>query len=279
MVLISCASEPQPAAQKADPDEEEWIQLFNGEDLNDWQIKINGYDLGDNYENTFRVEDGKMTVGYEGYEDFGKRYGHIFYKEPFSYYHIVVEYRFTGEQAPGGPGWALRNSGIMVHGQPPETMGKDQEFPISIEVQLLGGNGTDERPTANLCTPGTNVVIDGELITQHCTNSPSPTFHGEQWVRAEVKVLGNESIEHIVNGETVMRYESPQIGGSQIPGSDPDYMPDGTQLSEGSISLQSESHPIEFRKVELLPLKGCMDESALNYKSYYVADDPSACEF
>ncbi len=277
MIAVSCTTEP--VAQRIDPDREEWIQLFNGEDLDNWCIKINGYELDDNYANTFRVEDAMMTVSYEGYEEFNKRYGHIIYDQPFSHYRLVVEYRFVGEQAPGGPDWALRNSGAMLHGQPPETMNKDQEFPISIEAQFLGGNGADERPTMNLCTPGTNVVMNGELITKHCTESSSETFHGEQWVRAEARVLGDDSIEHMVNGETVLRYEKPQIGGNPVPGADPDYLPDGTPITEGYISLQGESHPIQFRRVELLPLKGCMDEKAINYKSYYVASDASACEY
>src|SRR5690606_12191027 len=117
------------------PNEEpEWIQLFNGKDLNDWTVKIRGYELNENFGNTFRVEDGVMKVGYEAYENFNQQYGHIYYKEPFSAYLLSVEYRFTGEQAPGGEGWAFRNSGAMLHCQDPVTIGKDQDFPISIEI-------------------------------------------------------------------------------------------------------------------------------------------------
>ena len=155
--------------------EENWIQLFNGKDLNDWHVKINGYELDDNFGNTFYVEDGLMKVGYNAYDKFDDRFGHIFYRQPFSYYKIVVEYRFVGEQAPEGPGWAYRNSGIMVHCQPPNTMQKDQNFPISIEVQLLGGDGENKRPNANVCTPGTEVVINGEMLKSHCLNSNSKT--------------------------------------------------------------------------------------------------------
>jgi hypothetical protein len=153
-----------------------------------------------------------------------------------------LEYRFVGEQCPGGPGWAFRNSGIMAHGQSPESMKKDQDFPDSIEVQLLGGNGKDERSTGNLCTPGTHVVIDGKLVTQHCISSSSKTYHGDQWVTIELEVHGNSVIKHIIDGEVVMEYEKPQLD-------------DGTMLSEGSISLQAESHPVEFRKVEILLLE------------------------
>jgi hypothetical protein len=228
----------------------EWRQLFNGKDLSGWTPKIVGYKAGENFANTFRVEDGVIKVSYDGYEKFENRYGHLFYKEPFTNYRLRVEYRFVDEQIEDGQGWAFRNSGIMVHGQEPESMGLEQDFPVSIEVQLLGGNGADERSTANLCTPGTNVVMNGELVTRHCTNSSSATFHGDQWVEAEVEVRGNEIIRHFVNGKLVMEYEKPQL--------DPEdadtqalIKANELMLSSGTISLQSESHPVEFRKVEI----------------------------
>ncbi|MES2732858.1 MAG: DUF1080 domain-containing protein, partial [Bacteroidota bacterium] len=211
--------------------------------------------LGENYANTFRVTDGKLAVGYEQYDSFNDRFGHLFYKQPFSSYLLAMEYRFTGEQAKGGPGWAIRNSGAMIHGQAPETMGLNQDFPISLEVQLLGGNGKDERHTANLCTPGTNVVLNGKLFTDHCIDSQSKTFSGDQWVRVEVLVLGNSIIKHIVEGDTVLVYEQPTIGGGNVGNYNPSEKTDGKYLSGGSISLQSESHPIEFRKVELFNLE------------------------
>jgi 3-keto-disaccharide hydrolase len=262
-----------------DPDQKEWIQLFNGKDLSGWAVKITGYDLNQNYGNTFRVEDGLLKVAYDQYDQFNGRFGHIFYREKFSYYVIAVEYRFIGEQARGGPSWALRNSGIMIHCQPPETMLRDQDFPISIEVQLLGGTGSGSRSTANLCTPGTNVVMNGELITRHCTNSTSKTYDGDQWVRVEAEVLGDTSVKHRVWGETVLSYEKPQIGGGVVNHFDEKVKKDGTLLTEGFISLQSESHPIEFRKVELLNLAGCMDRKALNYKSYYIKAENTQCRY
>lgn len=259
-------------------DKQEWKQLFNGKNLDGWDVKIRGYGLNDNYGNTFRVEDGKMVVRYDQYDDFKQKYGHMFYKGDFSYYRIAVEYRFVGEQAPKGEGWAWRNSGIMVHGQPAATMGKDQDFPASIEVQLLGGN-EKKRTTCNLCTPGTNVVMDGKLITQHCINSTSQTYNGDQWVRAEVVVLGDSLIQHFANGEKVLEYNKPQWGGGNVSGHDPALLVNGKLLDHGSISLQSESHPVEFRKVELLELKGCMDPKARNFKSYYVKEDNTTCVY
>ncbi len=231
---LGCSSQTLP----------EWQPLFNGEDLNNWVIKIQGHDLNDNFGNTFRVEDGHLKIRYDQYQNgYENKFGHIFYKEPFSSYLIAVEYRFVDEQISGSPGeWAYRNNGIMIHGQDPKTMEKDQDFPNSIEVQLLGGNGKDERSTANICTPGTQFVMNGELIKTHCTNSSSKTFHGDQWVRVEVLVLKDSLIVHYVNGEEVLRYEKPQTD-------------DGILLKEGTISLQSESHPTDFRKVEIVDLE------------------------
>lgn len=231
-----------------------WKQLFNGKNLKGWTPKIRGYAYGDNFGNTFRVEDGKMTVGYEAYDSFDERFGHIFYKTSYSYYIFAVEYRFVGKQANNGPGWAYKNSGIMVHCQNPATMHQNQDFPISIEVQLLGGDSTGERTTCNLCTPGTNVEVDGKLFTPHCINSSSKTFRNEEWVRAEVVVLGDSIIHHIANGDTVLTYQKPQIGGGAVSDFDPAQKKDGQLLSSGYISLQSESHPVQFRKVEIIDL-------------------------
>lgn len=242
--ILSCTS--------TKPQNEGWIQLFNGKDLTDWNIKITGFPLNENFGNTFRVEDSLLKVRYDQYEKFDGHFGHIFYKHPYSHYKIRVEYRFVGDQCPEGAGWAFRNSGIMIHGQSAESMELNQDFPVSIEVQLLGGNGTDERSTLNLCTPGTNVVYKDSLWTQHCTNSSSKTYHGDQWVTVEVEVCGDSIIKHIIDGQTVIEYSKPQLDDR-----DPSFQKllpadKNILLKKGTISLQAESHPVDFRKVELL---------------------------
>ncbi|MFQ6130653.1 MAG: DUF1080 domain-containing protein [Armatimonadota bacterium] len=249
LVLVSALSAPGQEAG----DDGQWVNLFNGEDLEGWTVKIAGHELGDNYGDTFRVEDGVLKVRYDQYDKFDGAFGHLFYEDKFSHYRLRVEYRFVGEQAPGGPGWAFRNSGIMLHSQSPETMRKDQSFPASIEVQLLGGRGTGERTTGNLCTPGTHVVMDGELITRHVIGSRSKTYHGDQWVTIEVEVRGNTSIKHIIDGETVLEYEKPQLDEGDAEARKL-INNGGKMLHEGYIALQSESHPVEFRRVEILPL-------------------------
>ena len=242
------------AEEKDAKETDGWIRLFNGKNLDGWKVKFAGHELGDNYKNTFRVENGVLKVSYDQYKQFDGKFGHLFYKDKFSHYLLRVEYRFVGEQTPGAPGWAFRNNGIMVHSQSPESMRKDQDFPVSIEVQLLGGDGKNARSTANLCTPGTHVVMDGKLITPHVTNSSSKTYHGDQWVTVTVEVRGNDIIKHIVEGETVLEYQKPQLDEGDADGKR--FIKDGEKmLYEGYIALQAESHPTEFRKVELLPLK------------------------
>ncbi len=230
------------------------IQLFNGKDMNDWTPKIRLHQTGENYAQTFRVEDGLLKVRYDGYDDFNRQYGHIAYNKPFGHYILRIEYRFVGEQVKGGEGWAWRNSGAMLHGQSPQSMLKDQDFPISIEGQFLGGDGTSERTTSNLCTPGTHVHYMNELFTPHCTSSTSKTYHGDQWVTAEFVVLGDSIIRHVLEGKTVLEYTKPQIGGGSVSNFDQHVKTDGKALTEGYIYLQSESHPIDFRKVELYDL-------------------------
>lgn len=266
-------------AQLPKVNKKEWQQLFNGKDLTGWAVKIRNYELNDNFGSTFRISNGNLKVSYDSYDKFGERFGHIFYEKKFSYYVIATEYRFVGDQAKEGPGWAFRNSGIMVHCQTPESMGKDQDFPISIEVQLLGGKGSGERTTCNVCTPGTHIEMNGKLEKTHCLNSKSKTFDGDQWVRAEIRVLGDSLIQHFVNGDMVLSYQKPQVGGDVVSGFDPRFKPDGKPLTEGYISLQSESHPVEFRKVEILNLEGCTDPQALNYKPYYEKSDNSQCRY
>jgi len=277
LVAAGCGADVQD--QPVDPDEREWIQLFNGTDLSGWSIKFTGQELGVNLRNTFRVEDGPLQVRYDEWESFDGEFGHIFYERPFSHYIVAAEYRFVGEQVTAGPNWAIRNNGLMLHSQSAESMGVDQDFPISIEVQLLGGLGEGERSTANLCTPGTNVVYEGELWTAHCRNSTSSTYHGDEWVRVEVMVLGDSIMKHIVNGDTVMTYTQPQIGGGSVSGHDPAVKEDGKLLTSGYIALQAETAPIDFRRVEVLELIGCTDPTALNYKSYFVASDDESCTY
>ncbi|GAB3695281.1 DUF1080 domain-containing protein [Spirosoma flavus] len=278
-------------AQKA-ADRQEWVSLFNGKDLSGWDIKIAGLPLNNNYKNTFRVEDGVLRIAYDQYKTFEGKYGHIYYKKPFSYYRIRYTYRFLGNQTPGGDSWNVRNSGIMVHSQSAASLSLDQTFPVSLEMQLLGGLGKGPRATGNLCTPGTQVYMNGKLRPEHCTDSDSKTYDGDQWVEAEAIVLGDSIIHHVINGDTVLTYEKPQVGGGFV-SRESDWNSGhfsteaanywisraNTPLKEGYIALQAESHPIDFKQIEILELKGCTDPKASNYKSYYVKSDNTTCQY
>ncbi len=256
-ILVGSFSHAVFSQQDAAKKNTQWIQLFNGKDLTGWTSKIRYSSFGDNYGQTFRVADGLLQVRYDKdkYEKFNERFGHLFYEKPFSHYRLRVEYRFVGEQVAGGPGWATRNSGMMLHCEDPKAMAIDQDFPVSIEFQLLGGNGSVPRTTANLCSPGTHVVKDGKLFTPHCTNSKSKTYHGDQWVTVEVEVRGAGKIKHIIDGQTVLEYEQPQLDPAHAQAKKLLAAKGSLLIDSGYISLQAESHPIDFRKVELLPLE------------------------
>ena len=239
-----------------DAKEGEWVQLFNGKDLNDWIVKINHHALNENYGNTFRVEDGLIKVRYDHYGDFGDRFGHLYYKQPFSHYHLAVEYRFVGTLQRGAPGYAVMNSGVMFHAQDPRTILLDQNWPIALELQFLAGLPDGKpRPTCCVCTPGTHVVYKGKLTEAHIIQSSADTYQPEEWVRAAVIVHGSASSVHLVNGKKVLEYAQPQIGGGVVAGYDPKMFQAGKLLSEGYIGLQSEGQPVDFRKVELKVLK------------------------
>ena len=231
-----------------------WTDLFNGRDLSGWKAKIVGHKFGDNFAKTFLVKDKCIVVSYAGYGgEFKNRFGHLFYKKLFKNYIFRMEYRFLGEQLPDGPGWAWRNSGIMFHCQYPKSMKVEQDFPVSAEYQLLGARGNETRSTGNLCTPGTNVVIDDRLVTQHCTDSKSDTFPGDQWVKAELEVHGSGKVVHRINGVDVMTYEQVQLDPNDKDAK-PLILTSGLLINEGYIALQSESHPCEFRNIQIKEL-------------------------
>jgi hypothetical protein len=271
---MGCASSRRSASTT------EWIQLFNGKDLKDWTVKIHHHEVGEDTANTFRVEDGIIKVRYDKYDSFNQQYGHLFYKQPFSYYHLKFEYRITGEWRKDAPGYTIRNSGVMFHSQDPKTILKEQDWPISVEFQMLAAldTGRQTRPTGNMCSPGTDVVYNGKIDPRHCIESSSKTYPAEKWVKAEIIVLGDSLVTHIVEGDTVLRYSKPQIGGGVANGYDPAIKQDGKLLSEGFIALQSEGQPVDFRQIELLNLEGCMDRKSSSYRPYYIKSNPSKCE-
>jgi hypothetical protein len=256
-------------------DQSEWQKIFNGKNLDGWVVKLAHHEVGDNFADTFRVKDGVLRVDYDKYAEFGSRFGHLFYNKPLSYFKLRLEYRFFGEQIKGGPSYAKLNSGVMFHSQAPETILKEQNWPISVEAQFLAGG----RTTMNVCTPGTEIFMKGELVKAHCTNSSSKIYGDDEWVKVELEVLGNEKVRHYVDGVLVLEYEKPMIGGGVALGFDPKIKVDGKALESGYIGLQAESQPVEFRNVELVELVGCMDPKASNYKSWYKKAEAGKCRY
>lgn len=272
VAFFGCATAQKNAAKQG------WKPLFNGKDIKDWVVKINHHEVGQDPEQTFTVEDGMVKVRYDKYDQFNEQFGHLYYKQPFSYYHLRFEYRITGEWRKDAPSYTIRNSGVMIHSQDPKTMPKDQDWPISIEFQLLSGlDDGKPRPTGNMCSPGTDVVYKGRIDPRHCIESTSKTYPVGEWVKGEIIVLGDSLVTHIINGDTVLQYSKPQIGGGVVTNFDPAIKQDGKLLSEGFIALQSEGQPVDFRNIEILNLKGCMDPRSKSYRSYYVKSDPSKC--
>lgn len=253
--LFSCLLLAGCTNNQVQNDNNDWIALFNGVDIDDWYVKIHLHDFDVNFGNTFRVEDSIIQIRYDEYDDFNDQFGHLYYKTPFSHYHLKFEYRFVGELQKGAPGYTLLNSGVMFHSQDPRTMLKEQDWPISVEMQLLAGLGDGHpRPTGNMCSPGTDVVYQGEIAKSHCINSTSKTYDADQWVKAELIVLGDSLVQHIIEGEIVLEYSKPQIGGGVVNGYDPSIKVDGTLLSSGFIALQSEGQPVDFKNIYIKDL-------------------------
>jgi hypothetical protein len=252
VVILSCNSNN---TEKNTNKENKWQSLFNGENLDGWTAKINHHELGDNFANTFRVNEGKIQVNYDEYQKFNNQFGHLFYKEPFSSYHLKFEYHFTDQWREDAPSYAFRNSGVMFHSQDPKTILKDQEWPVSIEYQILAeAEEGVSRPTGNVCTPGTDIYQNGVLVQDHCKNSASKTYKPDEWVNGDLIVYSDSLIIHMVDGDTVLQYSKPTIGGGVVNEFDSTVIVNGKLLKKGFIALQSEGNGIEFRNIKIKKL-------------------------
>jgi hypothetical protein len=284
-IIHSCTTK-----EEKEKSTEEWVSIFNGKDLKGWEIKIKDHPLGENYKNTFRVEDSVLRVSYADYEKFDNQFGHLYSQNPYSYYKLKLQYRFTGDHVADAPIWADRNSGVMLHSQSAKSMELRQDFPVSLEFQFLCGNGKDTVATGSVCTPGTYITYNGKVYTGHIMKSNSKTYLKGEWINAEAEVYGDSLVRHIINGDTVLTYTKPMIGegfvNSTLTWGKASIMDSmlwiskaNTPLKEGHIALQAESQPVDFKKIEILNLVGCMDPKAKNYKDYYIKPDNSQCKY
>ena len=258
LALSGCTITPHTEPK---PDAEGYTSIFNGKDLTGWTAKFAGEELGHNYKDTIQVEDGVMRITYDNYETFNGKFGHVFYEKSYSHYILRLDYRFTEGHCKGAPGYTWINSGVMLHSQSAESMSFDQEFPSSIEAQMLGLPVGDERKrtTANVCTPGTFLIYDGKLDRRHCIKSSSKTYPVGEWIALEMEVRGHEKMIFRVNGEVVFELEKPQLDANdkrddfaakkliEARGGE-------SRLSEGYIALQAEGAPLEFRNIRIKPL-------------------------
>jgi hypothetical protein len=228
-----------------------WVSLFNGKDLDGWKPKIAGYPLGENFGNTVRVADKILSTRYNEYDSFNSRFGALYYDKKFTNYRLKVEYRFVGNLTPGAPSWGFRDGGIQYHCQSPATVGLNQPFPVCLEYNLLGGKETGERPTGEICASGIYVEMNGKRNTNYCTPpTVKRTFAGDQWVTAEIEVMDGK-ITHFVNGEQVLQFENPRFDSTHQEGKK--FIIEGKDMvKDGYISLQSNSHPMDFRKIEIM---------------------------
>lgn len=242
------AAETAPAAAK------EWHALFNGKDLSGWTIKIANRPLNENYAETFRVDDGMLKVSYDRYQKFDMRFGHLYTNQPYSKYILRLEYRIVGQAIADAPHWAKLNSGVMIHSQSPLSLRLEQAFPVSMEFQFLATGATAGTQTANAVTPGTNLEIDGKMLTDHIIDSKSKLFPLDEWVTAEVEVHGHEEVIHRINGVEVLRYQHPQLDPRDADAQRLMAAGAPLQLSFGHIALQAEGHPIWFRNIRIRPL-------------------------
>jgi hypothetical protein len=251
-VILSACSSGKRASQPSA--EEGWVTLFNGRNLDGWKPKIAGFPYGENFGNTFRVANEILSTRYDQYGNFNERFGAIYYNKKFSNFRLKVEYRFVGELTPGAPAWGFRDGGINYLGQDPASMEVNQKFPITLEYNLLGGNGKDERPTGEICAAGIAIDVDGKRNTLFCTPPVvKRTFPGDEWVTAEIEVR-NGQITHFVNGEQILQFTNPRFDPSNEIAKK--FILNGDDLvKEGFISLQSNSHPMDFRKVEIMEFR------------------------
>ena len=244
-------------AEAAPPDSGKWISLFNGKDLEGWTPKIKGYDAGENYAEHLPGRGRRAQGLLRQYPQVRRQVRAPVLQEASS--RTIACGSSIGSwatSAPAGPAWAIRNSGVMIHCQSPESMRKDQDFPVSIEVQFLGRRrqGRSGRP-ATSARPGTNIVMDGKLITQHCTDSTvqdlrrRPVGDGRgRGPRRRHDQAHRRRRDRARVREAATRPQRPRRREAAS------RTADGCSTRATSPS-RPRAIPIEFRKVEILPLK------------------------
>lgn len=232
-----------PVVNLPKPDADGWIKLFRGDNASDFFTYYSPTNKNKPFpDNTFKNINDTVVVT-------GSPTGHIVFKQPFSHYRIKYE-----EMMPD----RLGNAGMLLHIQLDDPA-LFNAFPRSIESQGDPAQGMGQiwcisnvwvkvRATTN-GTPQYNPTAPE--ITYGGANDNSrqilgikkPTMKVGEWVLMEAIVHGSDSLEHLVRGETIIKYSNPIVatGGSPTPVQ--------KTLKSGLLAWQSEGVPVRYRNI------------------------------
>ena len=201
--------------------EKKSIDLFNGKDLTGWNYYAMGLTTEEAGE-IYTVKDGVIHI-------VGEPFGCLYTVESYSDYELHVEWRWANaENVPLNK----LNSGIFVHVQPEHKL-----WPNAVECQLFNGRAGDfvllgGSDIAEFVVPEGEERPEYPVVKRFAEDIEKPL--GE-WNSADIRCEGDK-ITVIINGQLVNKGT-------------------GSMFSEGSIALQCEGAPIEFRNITLTPLK------------------------
>ena len=203
LVVLSCSTENK-------------IDLFNGQDLDNWNIIVDSED--GEPKDLFYVEDGLMNT-------LGDPIGYIRTKESYTNFKLHVEWRWTEEPS---------NSGVLLNVQ-----GKDMIFPHCVEAQLMHGKAGD------LVLMGKGAAITVKDSTYLVTSEDKRYLAISKFEESSEKPAGEWNTYEITSKDGTL--ELFVNGVLQNKGT-------GMSLTEGNIALQSEGGPMQFRNIYLQPL-------------------------
>lgn len=202
------------------------LALFNGEDLRGWHVDVPEMDTNRSAKNPFIVRDGMLV-------SLGNPKGHLITDSIYQNYRLRVEYRF-----PGKPG----NCGVLVYASTPRALYK--MFPKSIEVQLMHENAGDF-----WCIQEDITVSDMEK-----RRGPKNEWGVSEGKQRRVINLTDNSEKPLGQWNTLVI----ECKGNTIKvWVNDDLVNDGYNCtaSKGQIALQAEGSEVEFRRIEMTPLK------------------------
>jgi hypothetical protein len=217
--------------------------LFNGRDLSGWCVALEGRRPGEDPNGVFRVSDGVMRVS-------GEETGGIVSEKSYRDYVLRVEYRWVGKSVGSRLGMAA-DTGVLYHSQG-EMFAWNGLWMRSFECNILRGRTGDfiivsdkGAPVRYAATVEGRVVADeanisnwfrlGSWANTEDTPDVFPERRYGEWNRLEI-VCDGSRVEHWLNDVLVFEAEN-------------------LTPSQGRIQIQSEGHPVEFRRIDLKALR------------------------